>query len=111
MVPLATPREFFRGRGKKLDALVHGAEAGSAWTLIYPQYTVAVPLPKPVKVPMAYAMPRGEHDMVKFVNTWLELKKKDKTLERLFDYWILGSGAEKKEPRWSVIRNILHWVD
>ncbi len=53
-----------------------GAEAGSAWTLIYPQFTVAVPLPKPVKVPMAYAMPRGEHDMGKFVNTWLELKKK-----------------------------------
>lgn len=80
-------------------------------TLIDPQYTVAVPFPKPVHVPAAYAMPRVEHDMVQFVNTWLELKKKDKTMERLFDYWILGSGAKKKEPRWSVIRNVLHWVD
>ena len=111
VVSLASPREFFRSRGEKLDALVQGAEGGSAWTLIYPQYTVAVPFPKPVHVPAAYAMPRGEHDMVKFVNTWLELKKKDKTLERLFDHWILGRGAEKKEPRWSVIRNVLHWID
>ena len=33
------------------------------------------------------------------------------TLWHLYDRWILGKDAEQKEPRWSVIRNVLHWVD
>ena len=27
------------------------------------------------------------------------------------DHWILGKGAKKSQPRWSVIRNVLGWVD
>ena len=38
-------REFFGAKRDDLDALVYSAEAGSAWTLIYPAYTVAVPQP------------------------------------------------------------------
>jgi hypothetical protein len=28
----------------------------------------------------------------------------------LYDYWILGKNAVPTPPRWSVIRNVLHWV-
>ena len=49
--------------------------------------------------------------MANFLDTWFELKKRDGTIDELFDYWVLGKGAETKEPRWSVIRNVLHWVD
>ena len=111
IVPLNTPREFFTGKTEGLDALVFSAEAGSAWTLVYPQFSVVVPLPSPVAVPTAYAAARGDREMIDFVNTWLELKKKDGTLEKIYNHWILGKGAEKKEPRWSVIRNVLHWVE
>jgi ABC-type amino acid transport substrate-binding protein len=111
MVTLNTPRDFFRKKIDGLDALVHSAEAGSAWTLVYPDYSVVVPIPDPIAVPVAYAMARGERDMVDFVNTWIELKKKDRTIERIYDHWILGRGTEKKEPRWSIIRNVLHWVE
>jgi hypothetical protein len=31
--------------------------------------------------------------------------------ERNYDYWILGRGAVKKAPRWSVMRDVLHWVE
>lgn len=41
----------------------------------------------------------------------VELKKKDKTIDALFDHWILGKTAVRKEPRWLVIRNVLRWVD
>jgi hypothetical protein len=47
---------------------------------------------------------------VDFVNIWIDLKKKDKTIKALYDHWILGKAAEKKEPRWSIIRDVLHWV-
>ena len=110
LVPLNSPREFFRGERDDLDALVYSAEAGSAWTLVYPKYTVAIPLPDIRKIPLAYAIARGDSRMLEFLNTWLELKKKDGTIKKVYDYWILGQGAEKKEPRWSIIRNVLHWV-
>jgi hypothetical protein len=32
-------------------------------------------------------------------------------IQQLYAYWILGGGAEPKEPRWSVMRNVLGWVD
>lgn len=110
-VILDSPREFFKKGGADLDAFVYSAEAGSAWTLVYPQYTVVVPLPDPLAIPVAYPMPRGERELVDFVNTWIELKKKDNTIDELFDHWILGKQSKTKKPRWSVIRNVLHLVD
>jgi ABC-type amino acid transport substrate-binding protein len=111
MVKLQTPREFFKRKGENLDAYLFTAEAGSAWTLLYPEYSAVVPQPSVVSIPLAYPGPRGDQRMLDFVNSWLELKKKDTTVEKLFDYWILGQGAEKKEPRWSIIRDVLQWVD
>jgi Na+/H+-dicarboxylate symporter len=111
IVPLSSGRVFFKDKGEELDAFVFSAEAGSAWTLVYPDYSVVVPLPDPIAVPMAYAVARGDHDMLEFLNIWLGLKKRDGTIKNINDHWILGKGAEKKEPRWSVIRNVLHWVE
>ena len=111
IVPSHSVREYFKKNSRDLQAFAYGAEASAAWTLVYPHYQVTVPLPNPVKIPLAYAMPRGERDMVDFVNTWLDLKRKDHTIDALYEHWILGKHASKKGPRWSVIRDVLHWVD
>ena len=87
------------------------AESGSAWSLLYPDYAVVIPQPDVLAVPLAYPMARGDRDMVDFINAWIDLKKKDATIETLYNRWILGQGAIKKEPRWSIIRDVLHWVD
>lgn len=91
--------------------MIYVAEAGSTWTLVYPKYTVAVPLPNPVKIPMSYVLPKRAEGLINFVNMWVELKKKDGTIDAVFDHWILGKAAERKNPRWSVIRDVLHWVE
>ena len=111
IVMLDTPREYFKTRHEEVDALLYSAEAGSAWTLLYPSFTVVVPQPGVIQVPMAYVLPRGEPELVEFVNRWIELKKKDKTIDLLFEHWILGSGAGENKPRWSVIRDVLGWVE
>ena len=49
--------------------------------------------------------------MVAFLNRWIELQRQDGTLEYLHEYWIQGREAEQTTPRWSVIRNVLGWVD
>jgi len=102
--------EFFEGRREELDALVYSAEAGSAWTLLHPAYTVAIPQPDVTTAPLAYPLARGDQEMVAFINLWIDLKKRDQTIARLYDYWILGKHAVPESPRWSVIRNVLHWV-
>lgn len=107
VVPLDSPRDFFTAKESGFDAFVYGAEAGSAWTLIYPQFTVAVPHPDILKVPVGYAVARGDLEMANFLSQWIQLKKRDRTLARLFDYWVSGIKHEGAEPRWSVWHNVL----
>lgn len=111
LVRIDSPRSFFRDGFKKLDALAFVAEAGSAWTLVYPAFSVTVPMPNPIKIPLAYVVPKGSDELIAYVDRWIELKRKDGTLDALFRYWILGKGAERTEPRWSVARNVLGWFD
>jgi proton glutamate symport protein len=37
------------------------------------------------------------------------MKRRDGTLDTLYDHWILGKNAERRTPRWSVVRNVFHW--
>jgi Na+/H+-dicarboxylate symporter len=107
LVVLNSAREFFESRGEELDALVFSAESGSAWSLLYPAYTVAIPQPDVLAVPLAYPMAQSDQKLVNFINTWIELKKKDRTIAAFYDHWILGKHAVTKQPRWSVLRNVL----
>lgn len=110
LVSVNSAEEFFQPKGKVFDAFVYSAEAGSAWSLIHPEYTVVVP-PAPVALPVSYAVARGDRELVDYVNALVQLKKGDGTYKKLYDYWILGQFATDRQPRWSVLRNVLHWVD
>jgi ABC-type amino acid transport substrate-binding protein len=93
------------------DAVALPAERGSVLTLLNPKWTVVVPSPGVIKVPLAFPLPDHDPAWPRFVNTWIELKRRDGTLNTLFDHWILGKTATKQEPRWSVARDVLHWID
>ena len=108
---VASPPEFFAAAPGRFDALLTTAEGGSAWTLIHPRYSVVVPRPDVVTGPIALATPRGAPELHDYVNTWIALKRGDGTLRHLYEFWVLGHGAQSSEPRWSVIRNVLGWVD
>lgn len=110
IIELSSPRNYFKAEDGELDGLIYSAEAGAAWTIIYPNYSVVVPRPFIITVPMGYPMPMGDQKWKEFVNTWLEIKQKDGTVDLLFRYWVEGGGAEEKQPRWSVIKDVFHWV-
>jgi ABC-type amino acid transport substrate-binding protein len=111
IVEIDSARRFFEAQPGEFDALLFSAEAGSAWTLIYPQYTVVVPKPRTVTAPMALGLPRNEPQLADHVETWLTLQREAGILDRLHSYWINGEGAESTEPRWSIIRNLPGWID
>lgn len=104
-------RPFFEGRYPELDAFLVPAENGAAWTLLHPEYTVVVPQPDPVKVPSAFGLALDAGDLTDVVNEWVVFATNEGRIQRAYDYWILGQGAEDKQPRWSILRNVLGWVD
>jgi ABC-type amino acid transport substrate-binding protein len=110
-VPLGTEREFFENPDLRLDALVTSAEGGSAWTLLYPEYHVVIPDGNVIKQPLGYPMAHGERELRGLLDHWVVLKTKDGTIERAYDHWILGRQARPRVPRWSVVRNVLGWVE
>jgi Na+/H+-dicarboxylate symporter/ABC-type amino acid transport substrate-binding protein len=111
VVTLQSPRQFFKAEPGEYDALLYIAEAASAWTLIYTDFSVVVPKPRTVSAPVAYSLPRNAPQLIAFVDTWLQLQQEAGVIDELFSYWILGEGAESSEPRWSIIRDVLGWVD
>ena len=92
------------------EAVALPAERGSAWTLRYPAYSVVVPGPDPIRVPLAYPIGKRDERLASFVNTWIALKVKDGTLDAAYKHWILGQDAASRQPRWSIVRDVLHWV-
>ncbi len=111
VVSLNSIREFFESGGEGMDALIIGAEVGAAWTLLYPNFQVVIPEEVYVAFPLGYPIASGQQEWINLLNRWIDLKRKDRTIEWAYDYWILGKGATEKRQRWSIIRDVLHWVE
>ena len=111
IVDISSPRAYLRGERDDLNAIVYSAEGGSGWTLLYPDYSIVVPDDVRAKLMMGYPLPNGDNEWSRFISTWVEMSMKNGTVDRLFSHWIRGGGAKPVEPRWSVIRDVLHWVD
>jgi Na+/H+-dicarboxylate symporter len=95
----------------KLDAITDMAEEGGAWTLLYPAFTVVVPQPA-VLIPVAYAVARDNDELLLSTNAWLRAEKSKGTIDELYNYWMLGGAIqERRPPRWSIIKDVLQWVD
>jgi len=109
-VEFASVGDFFAAPAG-VDAFLFAAEALASWTMLHPNYAVVVPDPPFQKAPAAYPLPRGEQSLVNYVNSWIELKQRDGTIGALYDHWVLGRDAGRGGPRWSVVRDVLGWVD
>ena len=73
-----------------VDAVFLPAERGSAWTLMFPEYSVVVPGPEPIRVPLAFPIGKRDEQFARFINTWIALKRKDATLD---------AGVQTLDPR------------
>jgi len=111
LVTAKSIRPFMRGEMPDVDAFVNIAEAGSAWSIIYPSYTVVIPKNMKITIPVALVLPHDQAHFNNKINDWLTLVEKNKTIGNFYEHWILGKSKKPKEPRWSIMRNVLHWVD
>lgn len=111
LVELASIQDFFT-RADVADALLTTDKIGKAWALLDPKFGVATPQPLMFRYDLAYpvAITKGDHVFLDYLNQWLRLQKTSRVAQEQFSYWILGQTPLRKTPRWSIIRNVLHWV-
>jgi Na+/H+-dicarboxylate symporter/ABC-type amino acid transport substrate-binding protein len=110
VVPFDIGHDVFLDERLPYEAVLLSGERGSVITLLHPQYSVVVPSPDVIRFPLAYPVARHDADWMAFVNTWIEFKRRDGTIQALTDHWIYGKHAVVPKPRWSIMRDVLHWV-
>ncbi len=109
MIPVDGVRSFLEAEPGEYDALFFPGEMLGAYSLMNPRFEVVVPTPPFPGIPVAFQLPLGEPDWRATIDAWVELKTTDGTVNQLFDYWALGKQSEVHQPRWSVLRDVLHW--
>jgi hypothetical protein len=95
----------------KVDAAIWTLEPAAALARSHPGITAVVPQNLSNPFLLSYLMPQGSEVLVHFVNYWQELRRADGMRAREVNYWILGRPRAAGAPRWSVVRNVLHWQE
>ena len=106
-VPIESATDYFEGRTPALDALLMPAEHAAAATLVHPRYSAVVPKPDPVRLPIGFGTALHSGDLIEAINEWVVFAQADGSLQRAYEHWVLGRGAELREPRWSIWHNVL----
>ncbi len=101
---------YFESGGEGAEAFLDTAEEGAAWPILYPHFTVVVPRPV-MQVPIVYVLARDNPSLSQAMNEWLLLEQRTGGIDKLYEYWIQGKTDQLRPPRWSVIRDVLGWVD
>ena len=106
----AEQEQHFESGGQGAAAVVDSAEEGAAWTILFPLFSVVVPRPV-VQLPVVYAIAPDSPSLLRTINEWLMIEKATGGIDEIYDYWIRGDTERVRPPRWSVIRDVLGWVD
>lgn len=95
------------------DVLIWGETQAVAWILKHRDYRILFPKPAIGQDTFAFLTNKEDFRFQQYLNAWLTLKTSQGFYDHQFDLWIHGKTdkVELQEPRWSVIRNLLHWTD
>lgn len=110
VIPLENYNQF--GEGYTNDVLLWEEQEAVAWVLQHPQYYILFPNPPLGVDSLGYAVKEHDDRFLCYLNQWLLLKEHQGFTQKMYDLWILGKTekAVKEPPRWSIIRNVLHWT-
>jgi ABC-type amino acid transport substrate-binding protein len=113
IIHLDSPNQFFNQTNTTADVLLTTAEAGTSMALLHPFYDVAILQPYDLnKIMCVYVVSKNCDDaFVLFLNYWLKMEDKYGSLDKKYNYWVLGENANSRPPRWSIIRDVLHRVE
>ncbi len=111
ILPLHSYNEFL-SQGPHV-ALLWEEEEAIAWLLGHRGYRLILTQPQLGIDTIGYAINSNSPRFLDYLNPWLQLKHSQGFTDKQSDLWIKGKTeiAAPNEPRWSIIRDVLHWVD
>lgn len=92
------------------DALYFEEAPGTTLSLIFPRYTVVTTDKSLGREHFGYPVPSKATQWQDYVMLWLDIKKLDGFSDKQYAYWVEGK-VDNDAPRWSIIRDVLGWVD
>lgn len=101
--------EAFFDEEVEADMLVHSAEQGFTWTLLYPKYSVVILKELKHKTLVGYAIAKGDLPFLTYLNYWVSIQKLNKITDANYKYWVLGNVPELKKQRWCILNDVLGW--
>lgn len=95
------------------DALLWQEQEAIHWIVNHPKYKTTSPIPSLGIDTLAYPVKASSERLLTYLNQWLKLKEAEGFTERQYTIWVLGKTAPTgpEEPRWSILRNVLHRVN
>jgi Na+/H+-dicarboxylate symporter/ABC-type amino acid transport substrate-binding protein len=95
----------------EVDAVMWSYTSSFIWCLTHPEF-VAIDYGLRIgKCYFSYAMPQHSIDFRFFLNNCLSLKEQSGFKQKMQAYWIEGLSPPNRPPRWSILHNVLHWVN
>lgn len=94
-----------------LDAILWSQTTAVIWCLSHPEHVVIDYGDQIGKSYFAYPFRQHATDFGFFLNNWLNLKEQSGFKQDMTNYWIHGIPPGERAPRWSILRDVLHWRD
>jgi ABC-type amino acid transport substrate-binding protein len=93
---------------------VTGLYLVGTWAVLQVADVIAevVVVPRPVvRLPVAYLVAADNPTVLSAMNNWLAIESANGYIDEIYAYWVEGKTENVRQPRWSIIRDVLGWVD
>ncbi len=107
LVRTANIEEFTKGDAQ---AMMWSELSAYIWCLAHPEYTTVSFNHSLGKNYFAYPVGVRTEQFVHFINEWLNLKEQQGFELKQRQYWFLGKTQTPENERWSIMRDVFHWV-
>lgn len=95
----------------KFDGYLWAELQSYIWCLTNPDFTTMTYHSELGKKYFAYPTSEATEQFVRFLNEWLFLKQEQGFTYKQRQYWFLGKEYNPEAKRWSILRDVLHWVE
>jgi proton glutamate symport protein len=94
----------------KFDGYLWAELQSYIWCLTNPNFTTLTYQGQLGKKYFAYPMTENAEQFVHFLNEWQFLKQEQGFAYKQRQYWFLGKEYDPTAKRWSILRDVLHWI-
>lgn len=94
----------------QVDGILWTKEQGLEYCRSHPEYVVVEYGSNAGASYLSYPVKYEAFGFIFFLDRWLAIQEHIGFKKEQYDYWVDGNAPEKREPRWSLIRNVFHLI-